>query len=165
MSNIQPSRASHGFTLLEMALVLFILAVIAALAIPAASGLVARERLKSEAKALQDYAVSARRLAVTEGRPYEIILDARGFWLGPFVEDGVKKQDAMGSVQLPANVAYTVQRWDADGFGKPREESWVFQPDGICEPIRVHFQSGDGWIEYSFNPLTAGPRDEEEHFR
>jgi len=36
---------------------------------------------------------------------------------------------------------------------------------GICEPIRVHFQSGTGWIEFAFNPLTATVRDEAYFFQ
>ncbi|HWB59412.1 MAG TPA: hypothetical protein VG733_07970 [Chthoniobacteraceae bacterium] len=154
-----------GFTLLEMVLVLFILLVIAGMAIPATTGLVAQERLKRQARLLQDYAVTARKLAVTEGRPYKIVLDQRGFSLLYFGADKTKTQDVAASAKLAPGVNYGVQHWGEVTFSKPAGEAWVFRPDGICEPIRVHFENNDGWIEYSFNPLTATPRDEEYHFR
>ena len=159
------TRRGQGFTLLEMALVLFILLVIAGIAIPATSGLFAQERLKAQAKSLEDYAASARKLAVTEGRAYEIVFHPTGFSLERLPSGEAKKEDAVGSVKLASNVRIGVQRWGSDGFAKPLDESWVFRPDGICEPIRVHFENKDGWIEYSFNPLTARPRDENYRFR
>ena len=75
------------------------------------------------------------------------------------------KEDVAGSVKLSPGVRYTVRHCGKDEFATPEGEAWVFRPDGICEPIRVHFQNGDGWIEYSINPLTAAPRDDESHFR
>jgi len=159
------TQGGRGFTLLEMALVLFILVVIAGLAIPMTSGLVAQERLKAAARTLQDYAVSARRLAVTEGRPYDIVFHANSFTLERLGADDAKEEDTVGRVQLASNVRYSLQRWGKDEFAKPAKEQWVFRSDGICEPIRVHFESKDGWIEYSFNPLTARPQDESYHFQ
>jgi type II secretion system protein H len=161
----KPTPGDRGFTLLEMMLVLSILVIVALMAVPATSGLVARARLKAQARLLQDYAASARRLAVTEGRPYEIILDERSFLLEPSGGDAGKKEDAVGSAKLASNVRYSVRHWGVDEFETPEGEPWVFRPDGICEPLRVHFQNGDGWIEYSFNPLTAGPVEEDFHFQ
>jgi type II secretion system protein H len=165
MFYIQPAYRSRGFTLLEMGLVLFILLIIAGVAVPATSGIVAQERLKSAARVLQDYAASARRLAVTEGRPYEIFLKPGGFSLQPVPKDEAAKEEATDSEKLASHVVYAVRHWTKNEFGKPAGEAWVFSPDGICEPIRVRFENADGWLEYSFNPLTAAPTDEEEHFK
>ena len=41
---------------------------------------------------------------------------------------------------------------------------WVFQPSGLCNPLRVHFRKGDAWIEVAFNPLTADVQDEHHYF-
>lgn len=164
MDHIQPSSAEAGFTLLEMGLVLFILLVIAGAAIPVTSGLIAQERLKSQARELQDYATSARKLAVTEGRPYEIILDPAGFSLEPFSSDPKQKAAVVSRVKLASSIRYSIRRWGEKDFGNASGKSWVFQPDGICEPIRVHFENRDGWIEDTFNPLTARPQDESYRF-
>ena len=162
------NRHAHregGFTLLEIMMVLFILLILAAIAVPATAGLAAQERLKSQARALQDFAVSARKLAVTGGRSYEIVLKEGGFVLEAATSGKGEKPEVIDSVKLPSQVAYSVRHWGAAKPGKPAGESWVFRPDGICEPIRVHFQNDDGWLEFSFNPLTASPCDDESHFR
>ena len=164
MFHNKPSRSDQGFTLLEMGLVLFILLIIAGMAIPMTTGMIAQERLKGQARELQDYASSARKLAVTENRPYEILLTDKGFSLERYLTGEKAKVDVVRSKKLASNVSYTVQRWGEKGFGKPARESWVFQPDGLCEPIRVHFESKGGWVEYTFNPLTARPRDESYYF-
>ena len=161
----KPMPRDRGFTLLEMVLVLFILLVVAGIALPATAGLAAQERLKSQAKTLQDYAATARRLAVTEGRPYEIVLKEGSVLLESVPAGGAGKGTVVDSMKLPAGVRYTVRHWGRDRFSAPEGESWVFRPDGICEPLRIHFQNGDGWIEYSINPLTAAPRDDESHFQ
>lgn len=165
MFYIKHTPRDRGFTLLEMVLVLFILLVIAGIAMPATAGLAAQERLKSGARTLQDYAASARRLAVSEGRSYEIILKGDGLVLERVPAGEATKEDVAASVKLPGSLRYTVRHWGKNAFSPPAGESWIFRPDGICEPIRVHFENGDGWIEYSFNPLTAGPRDDEYHFK
>ena len=147
------------------AVALFILLVIAGAAIPATTGLVAQERLKKQARLLQDYAVTARKLAVTEGRPYEIILDQHGFSLLFLGADKTKKQDVTGKAKASAACTATRALGKSLSSKPAGEVSTGSSNDGICEPIRVHFENDDGWIEYSFNPLTATPRDEEYHFR
>jgi Tfp pilus assembly protein FimT len=164
MLNKKPARSGQGFTMVEIAMVLLILILIAGMALPATSGLIARQRLRAQARALQDYAITARKLAVTEDRPCEIILNAGGFSLERMAPGEKGKGDKVAAVGLASNVVYTVQHWGDDKFAKPDGESWVFRPDGLCEPIRVHFENKDGWIEYTFNPLTARPRDETYQF-
>ncbi len=43
-------------------------------------------------------------------------------------------------------------------------DRWVFQPSGLCNPVRVQFRKGDAWIEVAFNPLTADAQDERYYF-
>lgn len=62
------------------------------------------------------------------------------------------------SYELPEGVTLEVQRW-----GEPlpmpltdgRLHSWVFQPSGLCNPVRVRFGEGEGYHEAFFNTLTA----------
>jgi prepilin-type N-terminal cleavage/methylation domain-containing protein len=158
-----PERQSrnHGFTLLEMGLVLFIILVLAGITIPFASGLITEERLRGSTRDLQLLARTARRLAVSENRPYQIELAAGGFALEPY--PAVEKE-ALKTFQLAADVEYTIQRWGDKELRKPEAEPWIFQPTGLCEPLHFHFRRGAGWIEFTFNPLTAAAQDESNYF-
>ncbi|MGB8354688.1 MAG: prepilin-type N-terminal cleavage/methylation domain-containing protein [Chthoniobacteraceae bacterium] len=158
-------RRAGGFTLLEMSLVLFILLLIAGVAIPLTSGLIAEERLRQHARELLLYARTARRLAVTENRPYEIHFAEKAFLLEPYLTSENRQGDVVSNHTLASDTSYSVQRWGEKEFGKPDDESWIFQPSGICEPIRVHFQNDKNWIEFGFNPLTGRAQEETYHFQ
>jgi type II secretory pathway pseudopilin PulG len=158
-------RSTQGFTLLEIGVVLFILVVLAGMAIPMTSSLIAEERLRQDVRELQLYARTARRLAISESRPYEILFTENGFLLEPYLTgEKAREKEVVRSHAVGSNASYVVQRWGAREFGKPVEESWIFQPDGLCEPIRVHFQSGKGWMEFAFSPLTARAQEETYYF-
>lgn len=158
-------RSRQGFTLLELGLVLFILLLIAGIAMPMMSSLIAEERLRATTHELQLYARTARRLAMTENQPYAIKLAEKGFVLEPYGADKAQKEDILHARKLPSNAAYTVQRWGKKAFRKAADETWIFQPDGLCEPVRFHFQEGKNWIEFGFNPLTAAAQDETYFFQ
>lgn len=160
-SHIQSSR---GFTLLEMGLVLFILLLIAGVAIPATSGLITEEQLRQHSNELLLYARTARRLAVSENRPYEIRFAEKSFSLEPYLTGENRNPDVVSDHELTSGVSYAVQRWNEKELGKPEDQSWIFQPSGICEPIRVRFQNGRNWIEIAINPLTARAQEETYHF-
>ena len=154
-----------GFTLLEMSLVLFILLLIAGIAIPMTSGLIAEEQLRQHANELLLYARTARRLAISENRPYEIRFLEKAFLLQPYLVIEDSQRDVISSHTVSSDTRYAVQRWGEKEFGKPEDESWIFQPSGICEPLRVHFQSGKNWIEFAFNPLTGRAQEETYYFQ
>jgi len=158
-------RDPGGFTLLEMSMVLFILLLLIGAAIPMTSGLIAEERLRRHANELLLYARTARRLAVSENRPYEIRFAEKMFLLEPYLVAGNSKGEVVSSHALTSDTLYGVQRWGEKEFGKPDDESWVFQPSGICEPIRVHFQNGKNWLEFGFNPLTGRSQEETYFFQ
>jgi len=158
-------QSARGFTLLEMGLVLFILLLIVGVAIPVTSGLFAEERLRQHANELLLYARTARRLAVSENRPYEIRFAEKAFLLEPYIAGKSARDAVVSSHDMASDTLYSVQRWGDKKFGKPEDESWIFQPSGICEPIRVHFQNGGNWIEFAFNPLTARAEEETYHFQ
>jgi len=47
---------------------------------------------------------------------------------------------------------------------EPERDRWVFQPSGLCTPVRVHFYRDNAWVEAAFNPLTADSQDERYFF-
>ena len=40
-----------------------------------------------------------------------------------------------------------------------RVEVWRFDPDGLCEPIAIHYAMEKSWAEDAYHPLTASIRD------
>ena len=155
------TRSNCGFTLLEMGLVLFIILVLAGITIPFASGLINEERLRGSTRDLQLLALTARQLAVTENRPYQIQLADGGFALQPYPAG---EAEPLKTFPLAADVEYTIQRWGGKELRKPDSDAWIFQPTGLCEPLRFHFKRDGGWIEFTFNPLTAAAQDETNYF-
>jgi hypothetical protein len=148
-----------------MGLVLFILLLMAGIAIPMTSGLFSEERLRGHLRELQKYARTARRLAVSENRPYEILFMKNSFLIEPCLAADDQNGDTVVEHHVPKDVDYTLKRWGAKAFEKPGDQTWIFQPGGICEPIRIRFESGKGWVECSFHPLTAAAEDETYSFQ
>jgi type II secretory pathway pseudopilin PulG len=155
------ARFNQAFTLLEIGLVLFIIVVLAGISVPFASGLIGEQRLRGSVRDLQLLARTARGLAVSENRPYEIKMLPDGFSLEPYLSD---EKEALKNTTLGAGVEYQILRWGEKELRKPEEEPWIFQPTGLCEPVRFRFQRGGGWIEFVFNPLTASAQDETNFF-
>ncbi len=67
------------------------------------------------------------------------------------------------SYEISDRVDYRLRSWrdtdwvDMEGGAFKR---WVFQPSGMCDPMRVQFQSDHAFFEVEFHPLTADIKDE-----
>ncbi|MBI4024409.1 MAG: prepilin-type N-terminal cleavage/methylation domain-containing protein [Verrucomicrobia bacterium] len=160
-------RVRHGFTLLEICLVLFIIALVLGATIPLSSGYLTEEKLRRPARQLQACAKTARHLAILERCPYAIRFDAEGFSLHARASaDGAPSTNEVALVHYPtsADIQVRLQRWDEDEWKKPRDQIWMFQPSGLCEPLRVQLSRGRAWLEISFHPLTASVQDESYSF-
>ena len=49
-------------------------------------------------------------------------------------------------------------RWASISSGEFRR--WIFQPSGMCEPLRVRVEADDAFFEVEFHPLTADVKSE-----
>src|SRR5438309_10489454 len=78
-----PLRAASGFTLLEVCFVLFIVAVLFAVAAPPTARLFQEEQLRRPVRELQTLAKEARRSAFAENRSYQLLLLNDRFVLQP----------------------------------------------------------------------------------
>src|SRR6266404_8064461 len=68
------TRVEPGFTLLEVCFVLFIVAVLFAVAAPPTARLFQEEQLRRPVRELQSFAKEARRSAIAENRSYQLLL-------------------------------------------------------------------------------------------
>ncbi len=81
-------RRMPGFTMLEVCVVLFIIAVLFVVTVPVASHLLDEEKLQAPIRELQAFARTARRDAMMEDHSYEVLLLNDSYVLRPV--DGVK---------------------------------------------------------------------------
>ena len=149
-----PASAQHGFTLLEVCVVLFILAVLFVVAVPPAAHLMDEEKLQGPIRELQDFARTARRNAMMENRTYEVLLLNGSYVLRPVD----KKKDAKDTEQtydLPDDVTFEIKRLGDREFLKQADATWLFAPNGICEPMNFVFQRKGDWVRFQVDPLTA----------
>jgi type II secretory pathway pseudopilin PulG len=147
-------RKAAGFTLLEVCFVLFIVAVLFAVAAPPTARLFQEEQLRRPVRELQSFAKEARRSAIAENRSYQLLLLNDRFVLQP-TDRKMEPERPGASYQLPADVTFAVKRLNESDFNANADARWIFLPNGLCEPITFLFQRGHGWIKFRIDPLTS----------
>jgi prepilin-type N-terminal cleavage/methylation domain-containing protein len=148
-------QRARGFTLIEIALAIFILLLILVLAVPSFSGVIANRRLKQSLDEFNNLVRQAQLLSVTERRPYLIVWGKNNVMVRPeaFAQDEEAKAKAEfhlsrgGTLKLSLPVALA-QKYPAE---------WIFWPSGTCEPAIVRFQGPAGSWTANYSPLTGRP--------
>jgi prepilin-type N-terminal cleavage/methylation domain-containing protein len=149
-----PACAQHGFTLLEVCVVLFIVAVLFVVAVPPAAHLMDEEKLQRPIRELQNFARTARRNAMMENRAYEVLL-LNGSYVLRAVDNKKDGNETEQIYDLPNDVTFAIKRLGDRGFLKRTDASWLFAPNGICEPMNFVFQRKGDWVRFQVDPLTA----------
>jgi hypothetical protein len=147
---------------LEVCFVLFIVAVLFAVAAPPTARLFQEEQLRRPVRELQSFAKEARRLAIVENRSYQLLLLNDGFALRPS-DPKVESEQPKPNYQLPRDVTFAVKRLNDTNFKGSADARWIFLPNGLCEPMTFLFQRGQGWIRFRIDPLTARIENEESY--
>jgi type II secretory pathway pseudopilin PulG len=145
----------RAFTLIEIALSIFILLMLLLLAVPSLSGVIANRRLKQSLDSFNQLVRQAQERSVTERRAYLIVWGKSSVLLRPegFAEGEEEKPTAV--FRLPKGSLMKVSL-PAALTGKPPAE-WIFWPSGTCEPARVQFRGPAGTWTADYSPLTAQP--------
>jgi type II secretory pathway pseudopilin PulG len=153
-------RQVPGFTILEVCVVLFIIAVMFAVAVPTASHLLDEEKLEGPIRELQTFARTARRDAMMENRPYVVLLLNASYVLQPV---DVSKDSGRKPLTyaLPADVTFAIKRLGDRDYAKQTDASWFFSPNGLCEPMRFLFQRKSDWVRFRVDPLTGTLQDKQ----
>jgi prepilin-type N-terminal cleavage/methylation domain-containing protein len=153
-------RRTPGFTMLEVCVVLFIIAVLFVVTVPLASHLLDEEKLQAPIRELQTFARTARRDAMMEDHAYEVLLLNDSYVLRP-VDAPAEPDKKPRTYDLPSGVTFSIKRLGDRDFKTQADARWVFSANGLCEPIVFLFQRGTDWVRCRADPLTATLENEE----
>ena len=145
----------RAFTLIEIALSIFILMLLLMLAVPSLSGVIANRRLKQSLDGFNQLVRQAQERSVTERRAYLIVWGKSSVLLRPEVFAKDEEEKATSVFGLPKGSGLRVSL-PAALTGNPPAE-WIFWPSGTCEPARVQFRGPAGTWTADYSPLTAQP--------
>lgn len=145
----------RGFTLIEIALSIFILLLLLMLAVPSFTGVIANRRLKQSLDEFNNLVRQAQERSVSERRPYLIVWDKNNVVVRPeaFAEDEEAKAKAEFRLSRGSALKLSLPAALAEKY--PAE--WIFWPSGICEPATVRFQGPAGSWTANYAALTARP--------
>jgi type II secretory pathway pseudopilin PulG len=145
----------RAFTLIEIALSIFILLLILVLAVPSLTGVIASRRLKQSLDGFNNLVHQAQERSVTERRPYLIVWGKNGVLLRPeaFKED----EEAKATAELRLAKGTVLKLWLPAALGENYPWEWIFWPSGNCEPATVQFIGPAGAWTANYSPLTAQP--------
>jgi type II secretory pathway pseudopilin PulG len=145
----------RAFTLIEIALSIFILMLLLMLAVPSLSGVIANRRLKQSLDSFNQLVRQAQERSVTERRAYLIVWGKSSVVLKPEIFTKDEEEKATAVLRLPKGSWIKVSL-PAALIGKPPAE-WIFWPSGTCEPAIVQFRGPAGRWTADYSPLTAQP--------
>lgn len=145
----------RGFTLIEIAISVFILMILMLLAIPSVEGVLADRRLQRSLTAMNQIVLQAQEHSVKERRPYLIVWQRNAVILRP---ESLAKSDSDEPVaQLALDKGHAFALRLPAALEKNPAAQWIFWPSGTCEPANVRFNGPDGSWEVNYAPLTARP--------
>jgi len=150
-----PVKRFQAFTLIEIALSIFILLLLLVLAVPSLSGVIANRRLKQSLDSFNQLVRQAQERSVTERRPYLIVWGKNSVLLRPevFAEEEEEKPTAVFRLAKGSWIKVSLPAALTDKH--PAE--WVFWPSGNCEPAVVQFRGPAGMWTANYSPLTTQP--------
>jgi type II secretory pathway pseudopilin PulG len=145
----------RAFTLIEIALSIFILLLLLMLAVPSLSGVFASRRLKQSLDGFNNLVRQAQERSVMERRPYLIVWTKRGVLLRPEVFG--ENEEVKAAAVFPVSKGSVLRLSLPAALDEKHPWEWIFWPSGNCEPATVQFRSPAGVWTASYSPLTAQP--------
>ncbi|MDQ6861329.1 MAG: prepilin-type N-terminal cleavage/methylation domain-containing protein [Verrucomicrobiota bacterium] len=143
----------HGFTLIEIAIAVFILLLILMLGIPSMNGLMADRRLRRSLDDMNRLVRQAQERSMADRRPYLIVWKDNKVFLRP---EGLAKgesEEPVAHLRLERGDAFVLDLPAALREDPPAE--WAFWQSGTCEPARVRYKGPSGTWVANYSPLTA----------
>ena len=148
-------QRARGFTLIEIALGIFILLFLLVLAMPSFSGVIANRRLKHSLDEFNNLVRQAQERSVVERRPYLIVWGKNNVIVRPeaFAED----EEAKAKAEFRPTRGSTLRLSLPVALAEKYPAEWIFWPSGTCEPATVRFQGPAGSWTANYSPLTGWP--------
>lgn len=146
------AKASGGFSLLELIIVLTLLAIISAGVVPVFLGAVGSTEAEHATRDLAAWMRHASDRAITNATVYRIAIDMNDSSYMIFRDEHFSSDPARPSlvtaatieeVRLPAGTTFTTQG-DGDSRNTGRTYEIRFFPDGLSDPVNVELMSRDG---------------------
>jgi len=149
-------RSRRAFTLIEIAITVFIVLLLLLLALPSVSGVLANRRLQRSLDAMNEIVNQAQERSVKERRAYLLEWQKRTVILRPQELAEGESEAPTARLALDKGQAYVLRLPAA--LVKGPFAQWVFWPSGTCEPANVQFKGPEGLWEVSYQPLSGQPR-------
>lgn len=148
-------RNERAFTLVEMAIAIFIMLLLIGLAVPSLSGVFKDRRLRRSIDEMNTLVRSARERSVAERRPYLISWQKGQIVVRPEAFTKDEAEEPISKLVLHRGDAFLLKLPAALVDDPPAD--WVFWPSGTCEPALVSFQGVDGTWTAKYSALTGLP--------
>jgi prepilin-type N-terminal cleavage/methylation domain-containing protein len=143
----------HGFTLLELMLVVMIGSLIMVLAVPSVAGLMREQQLKKTFEEFDDFARKAQAKAVAGRGTVVLVWEKEGINLVGLDKSSTEEPVTPETFAFSEGAVWTLQR-PAALVKKPVWE-WPFWRSGACEPVIVSYESSAGTWSAEYNGLTG----------
>jgi prepilin-type N-terminal cleavage/methylation domain-containing protein len=158
------SSEPHGFTLLELAVVLLLLTVVLGLVLPEASSLLTDSDLRTSSRRVAGAVAEARNEAMLGGRIWELVIDLESatFWIAP-VSDAAGGETApeVGKPgprlrKLAGEVRFLEVRKGQDESQNTGRVAIRFHPKGLVEPAVIRLGGrGNRMQTLSIKPFSG----------
>lgn len=157
----------RGFTLIELCIVLFIMALLAGAAMPAMQSAFTEQALRCDEHELSMMVKTAMIKSGEQQRPYLLCYDGKNLSMGPAsavtVDEKALIDDTSEDAAMTEALGNTLEFPDAvkkDSWETLPSVKWTFEPGGLCPLPRVRLQHGVAYLEMSFNALTGDVENE-----
>jgi type II secretory pathway pseudopilin PulG len=149
-------RNRQAFTLIEIAISVFIILLMIMIAVPSMSGVMADRRLRRSIDDLNKLVRTAQERSITERRTYVIAWEKDHLQLRPAALTPEEEENPpVTTLKLARGDAFLLDLPAALTEKPPAE--WAFWPTGTCEPAIVTFKGNDGTWTARYAALTGLP--------
>jgi prepilin-type N-terminal cleavage/methylation domain-containing protein len=150
-----PLGMTHGFTLVEIVIAVFIMLLLLGLAMPSVNGVMADKRLHRSLDAFNDLVRQGHERSLAEHRAYLIVVGGQAVALQPASFFKGEAQQPVASIPIVRNEKWRVEFPAA--LSKKAAPEWIFWESGVCEPARISFASSDGKWTAEYSALSGLP--------